>query len=125
MLSACPESILFFFFFFQAEDGIRDKLVTGVQTCALPIYLDQVAQLEEHRLPDRPVLLPLPDRQPGLRRAASLPLREGEEGVRAVSDRRPRPSLDGAERVAGEPVLPRQAPGLGDALHARRLHLLP
>src|SRR5687767_15182905 len=28
----------FFFFFFQAEDGIRDKLVTGVQTCALPIF---------------------------------------------------------------------------------------
>src|SRR2546425_11558064 len=28
---------LFFFFFFKAEDGIRDKLVTGVQTCALPI----------------------------------------------------------------------------------------
>ena len=26
-----------FFFFFQAEDGIRDRLVTGVQTCALPI----------------------------------------------------------------------------------------
>src|SRR3989441_7095411 len=26
-----------FFFFFKAEDGIRDKLVTGVQTCALPI----------------------------------------------------------------------------------------
>src|SRR5437763_15070865 len=28
----------FFFFFFQAEDGIRDTSVTGVQTCALPIY---------------------------------------------------------------------------------------
>src|SRR5207249_9036497 len=28
---------LFFFFFFQAEDGIRDRNVTGVQTCALPI----------------------------------------------------------------------------------------
>src|SRR5476649_2981423 len=27
----------FFFFFFQAEDGIRDHCVTGVQTCALPI----------------------------------------------------------------------------------------
>src|SRR5207237_5241577 len=27
----------FFFFFFQAEDGIRDSSVTGVQTCALPI----------------------------------------------------------------------------------------
>src|SRR2546421_5459966 len=26
------------FFFFQAEDGIRDLIVTGVQTCALPIY---------------------------------------------------------------------------------------
>src|SRR2546425_6594830 len=29
------------FFFFQAEDGIRDKLVTGVQTCALPICAGQ------------------------------------------------------------------------------------
>src|SRR5216684_6141903 len=28
---------MFFFFFFQAEDGIRDVAVTGVQTCALPI----------------------------------------------------------------------------------------
>src|SRR5437879_12394998 len=28
-----------FCFFFQAEDGIRDTSVTGVQTCALPIYL--------------------------------------------------------------------------------------
>src|SRR5437762_8526674 len=27
-----------YFFFFQAEDGIRDTSVTGVQTCALPIY---------------------------------------------------------------------------------------
>src|SRR5436190_1353930 len=31
--------ICFFFFFFQAEDGIRDHCVTGVQTCALPIYM--------------------------------------------------------------------------------------
>src|SRR5207248_5706356 len=29
------------FFFFQAEDGIRDRTVTGVQTCALPIYRNQ------------------------------------------------------------------------------------
>ena len=38
-------SVLFivvsFVFFFQAEDGIRDRLVTGVQTCALPIFLDE------------------------------------------------------------------------------------
>src|SRR5438552_4429579 len=32
------EIFLVHFFFFQAEDGIRDDLVTGVQTCALPIY---------------------------------------------------------------------------------------
>src|SRR5689334_24752196 len=37
---------LFFFFFFQAEDGIRDGTVTGVQTCALPIYLDREIELE-------------------------------------------------------------------------------
>src|SRR2546426_9008302 len=37
---------LFFivFFFFQAEDGIRDYKVTGVQTCALPIYLPDGTQ---------------------------------------------------------------------------------
>src|SRR5207248_11263191 len=29
--------VFVFFFFFQAEDGIRDRTVTGVQTCALPI----------------------------------------------------------------------------------------
>src|SRR3989440_520056 len=37
-------------FFFQAEDGIRDLIVTGVQTCALPIwwgsYLAEVAEVE-------------------------------------------------------------------------------
>src|SRR5699024_11496683 len=31
-------------FFFQAEDGIRDRNVTGVQTCALPIFPDQPPQ---------------------------------------------------------------------------------
>src|ERR1039457_3596047 len=38
MLFAC------FFFFFQAEDGIRDYKVTGVQTCALPISGGQLIQ---------------------------------------------------------------------------------
>src|SRR2546421_7016227 len=33
----CGLLCLLFFFFFQAEDGIRDLIVTGVQTCALPI----------------------------------------------------------------------------------------
>src|SRR5437868_9720729 len=31
--------IVILFFFFQAEDGIRDRNVTGVQTCALPILI--------------------------------------------------------------------------------------
>src|SRR5690606_21518061 len=35
------------FFFFQAEDGIRDFHVTGVQTCALPIFLHQVGKANE------------------------------------------------------------------------------
>src|SRR5690349_22834278 len=34
----CLSFFFFFFFFFQAEDGIRDLYVTGVQTCALPIF---------------------------------------------------------------------------------------
>src|SRR5690606_40074671 len=31
--------VICFYFFFQAEDGIRDFHVTGVQTCALPIFM--------------------------------------------------------------------------------------
>src|SRR5258708_37349744 len=37
------------FFFFQAEDGIRDDLVTGVQTCALPIFRGEVVKLPVER----------------------------------------------------------------------------
>src|SRR5687768_18030802 len=36
-------------FFFQAEDGIRDVAVTGVQTCALPIFADAAAQRGDQR----------------------------------------------------------------------------
>src|SRR2546430_2743739 len=39
------KSALLFSFFFQAEDGIRDLTVTGVQTCALPIFMDPVAAM--------------------------------------------------------------------------------
>ena len=37
--------ILIKFFFFQAVDGIRDDLVTGVQTCALPIYFNKLKSM--------------------------------------------------------------------------------
>src|SRR2546429_6799719 len=39
MMQVCIQrGIYYCFFFFQAEDGIRDVAVTGVQTCALPIF---------------------------------------------------------------------------------------
>src|SRR3990167_10227893 len=42
-----PMLAFFFFFFFQEEDGIRDLTVTGVQTCALPIfeYFDKLSPM--------------------------------------------------------------------------------
>src|SRR2546429_3710968 len=58
------------FFFFQAEDGIRDVAVTGVQTCALPICRSLCAALAGRRRP-----------WPGHQR------RPGPEG-RALADRR-------------------------------------
>src|SRR5256885_8387949 len=48
-------ALLLHFFFFQAEDGIRDYKVTGVQTCALPIS----SQLTDRQLNDPRLLLQL------------------------------------------------------------------
>src|SRR2546422_1670913 len=41
------------FFFFQAEDGIRDVAVTGVQTCALPIWARRRARVPDRLREDR------------------------------------------------------------------------
>src|SRR2546422_10629509 len=65
---------LFFFFFFQAEDGIRDVAVTGVQTCALPI----AQLLQESR---RELAVPM-TRKPDLPRAGWIPQREIARGAR-------------------------------------------
>src|SRR5690348_17706691 len=50
--------MIFCFFFFQAEDGIRDGRVTGVQTCALPIlsseHPSRAARFPAVRRPGRP-----------------------------------------------------------------------
>src|SRR2546428_8442436 len=43
------------FFFFQAEDGIRDLIVTGVQTCALPISPDRRPQVWQVEATEHPV----------------------------------------------------------------------
>src|SRR6266542_4378090 len=50
---ALPAPGLVRFFFFQAEDGIRDATVTGVQTCALPISAFGAAGYWWRRLPSR------------------------------------------------------------------------
>src|SRR2546430_12163142 len=45
-------AVLSDFFFFQAEDGIRDLTVTGVQTCALPIWtIGRLSQQKRQTFP--------------------------------------------------------------------------
>src|SRR5437867_13267963 len=84
-----------FFFFFQAEDGIRDRTVTGVQTCALPILElgiapaspDHLARLSTEEDPDPP----LEELQPDLP-AEPLVLRllGRDVGLAALEVREPR-----------------------------------
>src|SRR2546430_15620715 len=89
-----------FFFFFQAEDGIRDLTVTGVQTCALPILhaaaprrdawrhraaplaqpCARLAPAGRRGTPRLPALARAPQRQPGIPRGG-----EGSDGARAMT----------------------------------------
>src|SRR5205823_11214655 len=66
--------------FFQAEDGIRDKLVTGVQTCALPIFM---------RRPDSP----RPSLSPADLHDLSATTDERRESGRLARRRAPRATL--------------------------------
>src|SRR2546428_11876668 len=73
------------FFFFQAEDGIRDLIVTGVQTCALPIWPATPSTAVASTAPGGTAQVPEPraggagDRTPtGFRRSGER--RVGEEG---------------------------------------------
>src|SRR5438034_11051758 len=66
---------LFFVFFFQAEDGIRDHCVTGVQTCALPIS-SKSRGLMIRRAGSRPLRMSC-SRSPRRTFAASLPAAPG------------------------------------------------
>src|SRR5437773_5888399 len=65
---------LYVCFFFQAEDGIRDRDVTGVQTCALPIFRPPVAR--SLRGPDQDQA-----RQPAGRRLRATGGQQGPRGV--------------------------------------------
>src|SRR3990167_10851098 len=55
--------VLFFILFFQAEDGIRDLTVTGVQTCALPILDDPRGRAAPLPLGHPPLLCPAASRR--------------------------------------------------------------
>src|SRR6266853_1256493 len=70
---------MFFVFFFQAEDGIRDLTVTGVQTCALPI-----SPLNSLRVPEAPATTSRPFQSSGSRRRnRAWPV--GSDAIRALS----------------------------------------
>src|SRR5207248_3912904 len=65
--------LLLFFFFFQAEDGIRDRTVTGVQTCALPISVLQKQPGNPKALLDFLVVFVRPSRTVECPQRSSLP----------------------------------------------------
>src|SRR5256885_6057882 len=83
-------SIVSFFFFFQAEDGIRDYKVTGVQTCALPILQHRVAlraQRDALVLAGQEAAAPQA-REQGLGLLAAGPRRRHDHERRQVGDRK-------------------------------------
>src|SRR5207253_4015138 len=107
-----------FLFFFQAEDGIRDGHVTGVQTCALPIC-SRLAPVPGRRAPAarpaRPRAGQPQSRQREARDAAPAPPR----GVGGWPLRRPRRAMTVAgsapQRRQSPPTTPTRAPGRDNA----------
>src|SRR5690606_40520632 len=91
------------FFFFQAEDGIRDFHVTGVQTCALPIFITHAIR------ENRPMVSPVPPELFGVHLIArAIPLRDeqgrviGGVGIGASIDRAQKLSERSEERRVGK-----------------------
>src|SRR4030066_361902 len=75
----------FSLFFFQAEDGIRDSSVTGVQTCALPIWCGQEVQ-QRRPILGREGLPPAWDVEAGMRREVGSLLPRGTQLRRIPGD---------------------------------------
>src|SRR3990172_4852504 len=105
--------------FFQAEDGIRDVAVTGVQTCALPISRARGEEDGGAVLPGRPRVRLGPRREPGLRGEPPDP-RRGAAHVRGPPD--PPRVEDPGPRAGDEqrPGLRVPAPARGPQAVARR-----
>src|SRR5690606_39877856 len=96
-----------FIFFFQAEDGIRDFHVTGVQTCALPIFLRRNGRRPLGRraraAPDAGTGAPPP--RPA---ALATPVRAGDPaGARRL---RSQPAIRSEERRVGQGCRPQWTP---------------
>src|SRR2546425_12021033 len=72
--------MFFFFFFFKAEDGIRDKLVTGVQTCALPISFRAADPPRHKKAPVNSIPLPFRWMASRLSAGAALDFKSGAQG---------------------------------------------
>src|SRR6266498_2234400 len=99
------------FFFFQAEDGIRDADVTGVQTCALPISRPRRRRLRSPHRGSPQAREPgarqsVPGRTgPGLSNTAGMPAasspKTGFPGAVSWKQRRRYPSNDGTSRECG------------------------
>src|SRR5436189_4910289 len=88
------------FFFFQAEDGIRDTSVTGVQTCALPIWLltePPALRPRRHRLPAQRT--PHTGRDAALQRSRTWTT---PYGLRTHSTRRKHLAVRSEERRVGK-----------------------
>src|SRR5690606_41002944 len=94
--AATCASAYIYVFFFQAEDGIRDSHVTGVQTCALPILA------RRSRWPGRRRALPgRAARRRASARARSAPAARSEER-RVGKERRSRKSPNQKEELAAQ-----------------------
>src|SRR2546426_3661328 len=126
---------MFFFFFFQAEDGIRDYKVTGVQTCALPISTlrdgeqapgNSMTAEEKLRLARQLDTLGVDVIEAGFPSAS-----EGDRrGVRAIAEAVRRPVIAALARchdrdidLAGEAVRPAARPRVHVFIATSDLHL--
>src|SRR5690606_40160478 len=91
-------SITLYTFFFQAEDGIRDFHVTGVQTCALPIFPPTVRMTRRCRSATSPHLRAT-DRSTGRMRSGYSDRMKSRRAVTASRNESGRASCSESENV--------------------------
>src|SRR2546430_12086702 len=113
----------FIFFFFQAEDGIRDLTVTGVQTCALPISSRPARDASEGRRLARERRLTEDDHRKASPRRQLRQLQRTDEQRRAAPERAQHAGALRGERRGDRPVarlLQAHAHEFGPALRLAR-----